>query len=139
MRERFDALAASHGAASLGLVALFAIAGSLVLAEPTEPTIAVGWALLVIAAIYLVAMTAIGKLARTGGFLDRRFNCRAGSHVAAGFCIAGIFACSGVLTLSDLWGNSTAVGLSLLTVSVGCAVGMASWGLICGSSADDKE
>ena len=139
MRRRFNALAASHGAASVGSTASFAIAGTTVLAEPTDPSIAIGSALLVIATIYFVAMMAIGKLAETGGFLDRHFNFRAGFHGTACFCFAVMLACLGVLTLSDLWSSLTALGLALLTVSFGCAVGTVSWGLIGNSSADDES
>ena len=136
---QFDVLSASQGAASLGLVSSFAIAGSIVLAQPTEPSTAIGTALLVIAAIYFVAMMAIGKLARSGGVLDSRFNFHAGSHGASGFCIVGMFACSGVLTLKDLWGDSTALGVALLIVGGGCAVGMALFGRISCSSGNDNE
>ena len=139
MRRRFDVLAASHGAASLGLVALFAIAGSLVLTEPTELPLAIGSGLLIVAAIYFVAMTTIGRTAPSGGLLDGRFNFRAGSHGAAGFCIVSMFACSGVMTLRDLWASSTALGLAMLTVGAGCAAGMVLFGLFGTTSADQDE
>jgi hypothetical protein len=93
--------------------------------------------LLVIAAVYFVAMVTIGKLARTGGLLDGRLNFRAGSHGAAGFCIVAIFAGSGILTLQEQWSSSFAWGLSLLTVSASCALGMVVFGRIgCGSAND---
>lgn len=104
-----------------------------------DPTLAIGAALLAIAAVYALAMTAIGKLARTGGLLHGRFDFRAGSHGAAGFCIVGVFACSGLLTLSDSWRNPNALGVALLAVSVGCAIGMVSWGVICRTSEDDTN
>jgi hypothetical protein len=139
VRDRFDALAASHGAASVGLIALFTISGAVVLVEPDESGILIGCALLFVAVLYLVAMTVIGRLARSGGLLEHRFDFRAGSHGAAGFCIAGIFACSGIFTLAHLWGDRAALGISLLTISGGCAVGMASWGLACRAPAVEKK
>ncbi|MBM4088829.1 MAG: hypothetical protein FJ276_05270 [Planctomycetes bacterium] len=139
MRRHFDMLAASRGAASLGLVALFAIAGVLVLTDPDDSQLAIGSALLILAAVYFFAMTAIGWACRPGGLLDGRFDFRAGSHGAAGFCIVSIFVCSGVLVLKDLWESSTAVGLSLLTVAALCAIGMVLSGLVDTASADDDE
>ena len=130
MQQRFDVLAASHGAASIGLISLFAISGSLVLTEPAELRDAIGYGLLVVAVIYLVAMMIIGSLACAGGMLQRRFDFRAASHGAAGFCIVGLFACSGILTVENVWRSPTAMGVSLIAVSVGCAVGMVLFGLI---------
>ncbi|MFO7905811.1 MAG: hypothetical protein ACQESR_14630 [Planctomycetota bacterium] len=130
MQQRFDVLAASHGAASVGLIALFAVFGSLVLAEPTELKDAIGYGLLVVAVIYLVAMMIIGRLACAGGMLQLRFDFRAASHGAAGFCIVGLFACSGILTLQNVWRSPAAMGISLIMVSIGCAVGMVLFGLI---------
>ena len=139
MRMRFDALSASQGATSLGLITSFAFAGSIVLAEPRDLPLAIGTALLILAAIYLVAMLAMGRVARRGGCLDHRFNFQAGSRGASGFCIVGIFACSGILTLKDLWQNTTALGVSLLIISGGCTIGMIWFGLMDCSSGDDQQ
>jgi len=139
MRMRFDALSASHGAASLGLIASFAIAGSIVLTQPSDLPLAIGTALLLLAAIYLGAMLMIGTLARRGGYLDHHFNFQAGGHGASGFCIVCMFACSGVLTLKDLWDSSTALGAALLIISAGSTIGMALFGSISCRSVDDND
>lgn len=139
MRVRFDALSASQGAASLGLIASFAFAGFIVLTQPSDLSLAIGTALLLLAAVFLGAMLAIGSLARKGGYLDHHFNFQAGGHGASGFCIVGMFACSGVLTLKDLWDTSTALGVALLIISGGSAIGMALFGTVSCQSVDDSE
>lgn len=130
MQIRFNASSASQGAASLGLIALFAFAGSIVLAQPRDLPLAIGIALLVFAAIYLFAMLAMGTFASEGGCLVQRFSVQAGSHGASGFCIVGVFASAGFLTLKGHWGNPVALGVSLLLISVGCAIGMIGFGLL---------
>jgi hypothetical protein len=139
VRKHFDALSASQGAASLGLILLFAVAGSIALANPADLATVLGTALLASSAFYFAAMISVGRLARTGGLLDSRFDFRAGSHGAAGFCIVALLACAGVFTLNTLWENRTAWGLALLLVSAGCASGMAVFGRICCSSGSAPE
>lgn len=139
MREHFDALSASQGAASLGLILLFAVAGSIVFVGPTDVATVLGTVLLASSAFYFVAMLSLGRLARTGGFLDSRFNFQAGSHGTAGFCIVAVLACAGIFTLNTLWENRTAWGVALLIVSGVSASGMAFFGRICCSSGSDHE
>jgi hypothetical protein len=139
VRKHFDALSASQGAASLGLILLFAVAGSIVLAKPADVATVLGTVLLASSAFYFVAMMSLGRLARTGGLLDSRFDFHAGSHGAAGFCIVAVLACAGVLTLNTLWEDRMAWGVALLIVSGGSASGMVLFGRICCSSDSEHE
>lgn len=65
MRRRFDVLAASHGAAGVGLITLFGCAGVLTLLG-LESRRAIGISLILVATAYAVAMLFFGFFTRTG-------------------------------------------------------------------------
>jgi hypothetical protein len=60
MRRRFDVRAASHGAAGIGLIVIFAEAGLVVLFQPDDSTSTIGICLLVVSISYAVAMLFFG-------------------------------------------------------------------------------
>ena len=64
MQRRFDVLAASHGAAGIGLIALFSCAGVVTLFE-LESRTAIGMCFAIIAMAYAAAMLFVGFLTRS--------------------------------------------------------------------------
>jgi len=64
MKRRFDVLAASHGAAGIGLIALFSCAGVVTLFR-LESRTAIGMCLTFIAIAYAAAMMFFGFFTRT--------------------------------------------------------------------------
>lgn len=131
---KFDAIAASHGAASIGLIAFLGTSGGLLLAEKFNTTGNIGYALIAIAFVYWISLSVIGRLARPGGLFAGRFSFRAASHGTSAFCIATIFACGGVICVVDsLQGNLTAYGFCLLLVAASGLAGFLLFGFLADS------
>ena len=131
---RFDAISASHGAASIGFIAFLGTSGGLLLAEKFESTRAIGSALIAIAVVHWVSLSVIGRLARPGGSLAGRFSFRAASHGASAFCIAAIFGCAGVMCLVDSFQeNRKAYGFCLLLAAASGLAGFLLFGFLADS------
>ena len=64
MQRRFDVLAASHGAAGIGLIAIFSCAGVVTLFE-LESRTAIGMCLAFVAIAYAAAMLFFGFFTRS--------------------------------------------------------------------------
>lgn len=131
---RFDAISASHGAASIALIAFLGTSGGLVLAEKFESTGGIGSALIAIALMYWVSLSVIGRLARPGGFFAGRFSFRAASHGTSAFCIAALFGCAGVMCLVDSFQEDLkAYGFCLLLAAVSGLAGFLLFGFLADS------
>lgn len=121
--SRFDAVSASHGAASVALIAFLAISGLLIIFEKFEDPDVIGVALVLIACVHLVSLGWIGKIARPSGS-SRRFSFRAASHGASALCICTFIACAGVLCIVDEYQRSLLpYGVCLIITAVSSLAG----------------
>lgn len=115
---RFDAVSATHGAASFALIAFLTISGVLIIFEKFEDPDVIGVAMVVIACVHLVSLGWIGKIARPSPN-SRRFSFRAASHGASALCICTFIACAGVLCIVDeLQRSLLPYGVCLLIMAV---------------------
>lgn len=125
---RFDAVSASHGAASVALIAFLTASGLLIVFQQFEDPVPIGKALLTIAAVHLSSLFWIGAFARPGRRAGR-FSFRAASHGASALCITSFVACAGFMCLVRRFSDSqTAYGVCLLISAASSLVGFLAFG-----------
>lgn len=126
--SRFDAISATHGAASVALIAFLTISGLLIIFEKFEDPTAIGVALVIIACLHLASLGWIGRIARPNR-QSRRFSFRAASHGASALCICAFIACAGVVCIvQELQKSQLVAGVCLLITAACSLFGFLSFG-----------